>query len=427
MPKNDHADSWYAASANLDLDFPVLQGALETDVCIVGGGYTGLSSAIHLRERGYDVALLEANRIGWGASGRNGGHVGTGQRQGQETLEKLVGADHARALWRLGVEAVDTVETLIERHGIDCELKRGNLHLAAKARHATALQREAEHLCKVYDCHEMRFVPAAQIGALTCARGFHGGLLDTAARHLHPLNYALGLGAAADRAGARLFEGSAARAFEEGPRIRVTTDRGEVRAHFLILACNGYLGELAPPVAGTIAPLNNYMLATQPLPATLAARLTRDDVSMSDSLAVINYWKLSADNRLLFGGGETWTGHFPRDIGAFVRRRMLRIYPELADTRVDYSWGGTLAVTRNRMPDFGRLSPAVFYAQGYSGHGVPIATVAGKLIAEAVAGSAERFDVMAAVPAPPLPQNALLRRTAIAAAMLFYRLRDRLG
>ncbi|MDZ7785463.1 MAG: FAD-binding oxidoreductase [Halioglobus sp.] len=427
MPTSAHVDSWYAASANRELDLPVLQGELTTDVCIVGGGYTGLSSAIHLRERGYEVALLEANRIGWGASGRNGGHVDTGQRLGQRALEKLVGPDRARALWRLGLEAVDTVENLIERHGIECELKRGNLHLAAQARHATALRREAEHLQRAYDYPRVRFVPAAEIGSLTCARGFHGGLLDTGARHLHPLNYALGLGAAAVRAGARLFEGSAVRAFEEGPRIRVTTDRGAVRARFLILACNGYLGNLAPRAAARIAPLNNYMLATQPLPATLAARLTRDDAAMSDTLAVINYWKLSADNRLLFGGGETLTGRAPGNIGAFVRRRMLRIYPELADTRIDYGWGGTLAVTRNRMPDFGRLAPAVYYAQGYSGHGVPIATLAGKLIAEAVAGSAERFDVMASVPAPPFPKNPLLRRTAIAAALLLYRLRDRLG
>jgi len=215
--------------------------------------------------------------------------------------------------------------------------------------------------------------------------------------------------------------------YTEGDKVHVKTDSGEVSADFVVLACNGYLERLEPRTAGRIMPINNYMLATEPLDEELARRLIRDDTSMSDSLFVINYWKLSADRRLLFGGGESYTRRFPADIGAFVRKYMLRIYPELADTRIDYGWGGTLAITMNRMPDFGSLSPKVFYAHGYSGHGVPIATLAGKLLAEAISGTAERFDVMASLPSPRFPGGTLLRWPGLVAGMLFYSLRDRLG
>ncbi len=427
MQNTSHVDSWYAASANQQLSFPPLQGEVSADVCIIGGGYTGLSSAIHLRKAGYSVALLEANKIGWGASGRNGGHVGTGQRADQETLEKLVGLDHAKALWQLGLEAVDTVCDLISEFQIDCELKTGNLHVASKAKEQPWLIEEAEHLQKVYDYQQIRYVDSSELADMTSGQGFHGGVLDEGSRHLHPLNYALGLAKAADTLGAELYEGSRVLSYTEGHQVCVKTDSGTVKSKYLVLACNGYLEKLEPRTAGRIMPINNYMLATEPLPEALARRLIRDDTSMSDSLFVIDYWKLSADNRMLFGGGESYSRRFPADIGNFVRKYMLRIYPELETTRIDYGWGGTLAITLNRMPDFGRLSSQVFYAHGYSGHGVPTATLAGKLLAEVIAGSAERFDVMASVPSRTFPGGTLLRWPGLVAGMLFYSLRDRLG
>ena len=427
MQKQPHVESWYAASANLQLDFPSLQGEVAADVCIVGAGYTGLSTAIHLRQLGYSVAVLEANKVGWGASGRNGGHVGTGQRADQDELEKLVGLDHAKALWQLGLEGVDTVCQLIEQHNIDCELKQGNLHAASKAKEVGGLREEVDHLRSVYDYQDISFVDRDELAQLTSGKGFHGATLDMGARHLHPLNYALGLARAAQELGAQVFEGSRVLSYTEGDHVRIKTGQGEVKARFMILACNGYLEKLEPRAAGRIMPINNYMLATEPLPDELARRLIRDNTSMSDSLFVINYWKLSADNRLLFGGGETYTRRFPADIKNFVRKYMLHIYPELADTRIDYGWGGTLAITMNRMPDFGRLSPNVFYAHGYSGHGVPIATLAGKLLAEVISGTAERFDVMANVPSPQFPGGTLLRWPGLVAGMLFFSLRDRLG
>tara|TARA_R110000823_G_scaffold47903_2_gene121758 strand:- start:11515 stop:12801 length:1287 start_codon:yes stop_codon:yes gene_type:complete len=420
-------DSWYAASANTSIGFPTLRGAVEADVCIIGGGYTGLSSALHLRERGYSVALLEAEHIGWGASGRNGGHVATGQRVDQAGLEKLVGSEHAHALWRLGLESVETVEELVRKHAIACDLRHGNLHVAARASEIPALQREVEHLARDYAYDKLRFVPPEELAELTSAQGYHAGVLDAGARHLHPLNYALGLARATREAGATVYENSRVTGFDEGATVRVRTAEGEVRARFVILACNGYLNNLDRRAAGRIMPINNFMLATQPLSRALAERLISHDNSMSDSLFVINYWNLSADRRLLFGGGETYTRRFPRDIRAFVRKTMLRVYPELAATRIDYGWGGTLAITMNRMPDFGRLGPNIFYAQGYSGHGVPTATLAGKLLAEVISGTAERFDVMASVPTPRFPGGTLLRWPGLVAGMLFYSLRDRLG
>lgn len=427
MQKQPHIDSWYAASVNQQLEFPALAGDASADVCVIGGGYTGLSTAIHLRQRGYSVIVLEANRMGWGASGRNGGHVGTGQRADQGQLEKWVGLEHARALWQLGLEAVETVCRLIEEYRIDCDLRPGNLHVTSKEKETGELQAEVEHLQQVYGYDQIRYVDGVELAQMTSARKFCGGTLNMGCRHLHPLNYALGLARAASELGATLHEGSRVTSYSEGEQIRVRTDRGEVRARFLVLACNGYLEKLEPRTAGRIMPINNYMLATEPLGEPLARRLIRDDVSMSDSLFVINYWKLSADNRLLFGGGESYSRRFPADIGGFVRKYMLRIYPELEHTAIEYGWGGTLAITMNRMPDFGRLSPQVFYAHGYSGHGVPIATLAGKLLSEVISGTAERFDVMAGVPSRQFPGGTLLRWPGLVAGMLFYSLRDRLG
>jgi gamma-glutamylputrescine oxidase len=424
---SEHIDSWYAASADQNMVFPTLQGEHTADVCIIGGGFTGLSAAIHLRERGYSVTLLEANRLAWGASGRNGGHVGVGQRVDQDRLETMVGMAHAKQLWEIGLEANDTVASLIERFNIDCELKQGNLHVASKAHENDELREYAEHLQRHYNHSEVSYIEPADVAQMTSGQGFHGGLLNKKSKHLHPLKYAQGLASAASSLGAQLHEHSRVLSYSEGGNVTVNTAGGTVTASYLVLACNGYLEKLEPRAAGRIMPINNFMLATEPLPETLARRLIRDDTSMSDSLFVINYWKLSADNRLLFGGGENYTRRFPSDIKAFVRKCMLQIYPELTDTRIDYGWGGTLAVTMNRLPDFGCLSAQVFYAHGYSGHGVPTATMAGKLLAEVISGSAERFDIMANIPIRAFPGGTLLRWPGLVAGMLFYSLRDRLG
>ncbi|MEP5766060.1 MAG: FAD-binding oxidoreductase [Halieaceae bacterium] len=426
MTLNGHIDSWYAASANQALSFPQLKGELEVDICIVGGGYTGLSSALHLRDKGYSVALLEAERVGWGASGRNGGHCSTGQRADQEALEAKLGMEHAQRLWQLGLEAVDTVCDLVQRHDIDCELKTGDLHVAAKPSHVDDLKAYADKLQRDYHYDKARFIEREELEQMTSSRRYFAGLADSGGRHLHPLNYALGLAAAADRAGAQLYEQSRVTAYSEGQKVTVRTEQGAVKARYMILACNGYLEKLSRSAAGKIMPINNFVLATEPLGEERARSLIRDDSCMADSLFVVNYWKLSRDWRLLFGGGESYTRRFPADLKGFVRKRMLQTYPELADTRIDYAWGGTLAITMSRMPSFGRLAGNIYYAQGYSGHGVPIATLAGKLLAEAIAGSAERFDIMASVPAPTFPGGTLLRWPGLVLAMGWHAMLDRL-
>lgn len=424
-----HTDSWYAASASPHRRFPALQGEVESDVCVVGGGYTGLSTALHLRKLGFSVTLLEAQRIGWGASGRNGGHVGTGQRADQTSLEKWVGPGAAKDLWRLGLEAVELVCNLISEFYIKCELREGNLHLAAKKRHVQGLRDEAEHLSKVYGYDQLRFVDSTEMGWMTRAQGMHGALLDQGARHLHPLKYAYGLAKAADLLGADIHEGSEVLGYtdNDGAQVQVRTASGSVKARFLVLACNGYLGHLEPRIAGNIMPINNFILATEPLSKEQQAAVTRDNFSLSDTLYVINYWKLSADGRLLFGGGENYSSRFPKDIPAFVWPHMLKIYPELANVAIEYGWGGTLGITMNRMPDFGRLGRRTFYAQGFSGHGVPTATMAGYLLAAAISGDTDDFSRMAAVPTHRFPGGTLLRKPGLVAGMLFYSLLDRLG
>ena len=426
LKPEEHTRSYYAASCAYQFDLPELEADIEADVCVVGGGYTGVSTALHLAEKGYRVVLLEANRLGWGASGRNGGHAGTGQRKEQIELERNLGHEMAATLWDMGLEAVALLEDLIIRHNIQCDLKRGILHVAAKAGDVTELREGVEYLQQNYNYTGSRFVDKKETLEMVGSEGFHGGMLDTPSIHLHPLNFLLGMADAAIKAGVQVFEKSRVLNISKGDPVVIKTAKGRVSAKFTVLGCNGYLGKLMPEIAGEIMPINNFMLATEPLPETLARELIRDDVALQDSLFVIDYWKLSADNRLLFGGGENYSPRFPRDLKAFVRKYMLRIYPQLKNTRIDYAWGGTLAITLNRMPDFGRVSDNIFYAQGFSGHGLPTATFAGKLISEVISGTAERFDIMAALPIMKFPGGTLLRWPGLVAGMLYYSLRDKL-
>ena len=424
----EYPNSWYRASAELLPQQSSLQGDVLADVCVIGAGYTGLSAALHLAKAGKQVVILEAARVGWGASGRNGGHVGTGQRADQFALEKWYGKETAKELWRLGLEAVDLVESLVKDHGIDCELGRGNIHYAAKSSHIGELREEIEHLETAYDYHQLRGVEKADLGALGSAQGFHYAMIDEGARHLHPLKYCLGLARAAMAAGVTIYEQSKATGLQvQGDGAVVQTSSGSIRADRVVLACNGYLEKLYSPIASNIMPINNFIVATEPLREEMARQINPLNASLSDSLFVINYWKLSEDRRLIFGGGETYSDKFPSSITDFVRPHLLGVYPELADTRLDFGWGGTLAITRNRMPDMGINQGVVYYAQGFSGHGVPTATMAGKLMARSILDSCEDFYLMAGLKTASFPGGPLLRRPSLVAGMLFYSLLDKLG
>ncbi|WP_299615420.1 FAD-binding oxidoreductase [uncultured Tateyamaria sp.] len=425
---NDRAgsypDSWYAASADIPPPRAELNGDVQADVCVVGAGYTGLSAALHLAQAGRRVVVLEAHRAGFGASGRNGGQLGTGQRVEQPYLEEMLGRDDARRLWDLGLEATDLVRDLISTHKIDCFYRPGVAWTAESDKDVADLHTYAEHMARHYD-HRVDVYNRDAFHAICPSPAYRGGVIDHLSGHLHPLRFALGLATAAEAAGVTLHENSAVTEVTEGPRIKLQTSEGTVTAPHVILACNGYLGDLNAPVAKRVMPINNFIAATAPLDDP--ARVLTRDIAVSDSRFVVNYFRLSHDNRLLFGGGESYGYRFPTDIAAKVRTPMTQIFPHLRDVPIDYAWGGTLAITMKRLPYVARLAPNMLSASGYSGHGVGTATHAGKLMAEAVMGQSNGFDAMAAIPSHPFPGGPRLRSPLLMLAMTWYTLRDRLG
>ncbi len=423
--QGEYPPSYYAATATPLAPFAPLRGEARADVCVIGGGYTGLSAALHLAERGLSVVLLEAHRMGFGASGRNGGQVGSGQRLDQDDLERMVGPGDARRMWDMAEEAKALVRDLIARHGIPVTFHPGIAHACRSDREVDHARRYADKLRRDYGYEAIEPLDRDAIRALIGSRAFAGGELDHGAGHLHPLNYALGLAQAAAGAGVRLHENSVVSRIEPGVQPVVHTAEGHVRASHVIIAANGYLGSLEPKVAARVMPINNFIVATEPLGDRAKDVLARP-VAVADTRFVVNYWRLSEDNRLLFGGGESYGYRFP-DIVKTVRKPMLEIYPQLADARIDYAWGGTLAITVNRMPCFLRVAPNILSASGYSGHGVAMATMAGKVLAETVAGQAGRFDLMASLPQPRFPGGPALRWPLLVLAMAWYSTRDRLG
>ena len=423
--RGEYPPSYYAATATPLAPFPMLKGQHKADVCIVGGGYTGLSAALHLAQRGYDVVLLEAHRAGFGASGRNGGQVGSGQRQDQVWLEKTVGKENAHRLWSLAEEAKALVRSLITYHAMPVTFHPGIAHACRTEAEVRDAHAYAEKLHRDYGYTHLEPLDQAGIRRLIGSTAYKGGTIDRDAGHLHPLNYALGLAAAAAKAGVRIHEMSEVHRVEPGQNPVVRTSAGHVACDTVILAGNGYLGQLNLQVAAKVMPINNFIIATEPL-GDRAKDILAEPVAVDDSRFVVNYWRLSEDNRLLFGGGESYGYRFP-DILKTVSKPMLEVYPQLKDARIDYAWGGTLAITMNRMPCFTRPAKNVLSASGYSGHGIAMATLAGKLLAEATAAQSERFDLMASLPQPRFPGGVTLRSPLLVMAMTWYAMRDRLG
>ena len=419
--------SYYVATAKGMQLAPPLEGDSRADICIVGGGFTGVATALHLAERGYKAVVVEAQRLGWGASGRNGGQLSGGQRIDPEAMTAIVGAEQARRLWDLGEEAKNLVKQRIAEHAIDCDLKPGIIGAGCRPGDAAEMQDHARHLNDDYGYMSIRPLDRAELRALVASDRYHGGYFDSDAAHLHPLNYLLGLAAAARAAGAEFHELTPAQKIvHNGGKPVVHTPRGRVTADHVVLACNGHLGGLEPRIASAIMPINNFVIATAPLGAERARGLIANDAAVADSKYVIDYFRLTAEGRLLFGGGESYRQAYPKDIAGLVRRCMLKVFPQLADVAIDYAWGGKVAITMNRLPAFGRLDGDVFYAMGFSGQGLALTTLAGKLIAEAVAGQAGRFDVMAQIPTPRFPGGTLLRWPSLVAGMLYYSLKDKL-
>lgn len=403
---------------------PPLAGDRVCDVCIVGAGIAGCSAALHLAERGFSVLLLEAQSVGWGASGRSGGQVLPGTAAPQSQLRGLLGASDARRVWDTTVDGLGLLRSLIARHAIDCAWTPGHLQVAIKPRQADALRAESEQLARHYDYPSTRFIERDELRSLIASERYIAALYDGASGHVDPLRYTRGLAHAAERAGALVCEGTRVLEYRPGDPASVRTAFGTVRAAHILLAGNAWLGEVAPELAARILPVGTYMIATEPLGADRAAALIRNNAAVADSNWVLDYFRRSADHRLLFGGRVSYSGLDPGAGAAATRRRLLAVFPQLADVPVAQAWGGYLDITVNRAPDFGRLGPNIWYLQGFSGHGIALAGSAGKLAAEAISGTAERFDVFARIPHRRFPGGPYLRRPALVLAMLWYRLRD---
>lgn len=427
MAIQPHASSYYAASAHPAPDRQALAGSVDCDVCVVGGGIAGCSAALHLAERGYRVALLEENRIGWGASGRSGAQAIYGLAAPQSKVKSLIGPDAARTVWEVTVEALALIRELIARHRIDCDWVQGHMLTAIKQRHHADLHAELEELRDHYQYPSVRYMPRDEVRSVLATDRYIGALYDSHSGHLHPLNYTLGLAAAAERAGVRIFEGTRAQNFTNtasGGTALLRTPGGEVRSRHVVLCGNVYLGDTARVLTSKIMAVATYIVATEPLGAERARALIANNAAVSDMNWVLDYFRLSADHRLLFGGRVNYSGLSSFDAPGATRARMLGVFPQLSDVRIDYAWGGDVDITLNRAPHFGRLAPNIYFLQGFSGHGIALTGIAGKLVAEAIAGTAERFDVFARIPHANFPGGAALRRPALVLAMLYYRIKD---
>jgi gamma-glutamylputrescine oxidase len=404
-----------------------LRGETRADVCIVGGGISGLSAALHLIERGFSVALLEAKHLGFGGSGRSGGQTIFGYACGQEKLENLVGEADARFMWDIALEGMKLQRELIARHSIACDYVAGHMHVGVKARHDTELRAEVESLHTKYGYRSVRLVGHEELRTLVPSERYTTGIHDSNSGHLNPYKYTLGLGSAAARAGVRIFENSWVTKLEVASRADadnlVHTASGTVRARHLLIAGNALLGALVPALARKLMAVGTYIAATEVLGEERARTLITNNAAVADINWVLDYFRRSADHRLLFGGRVSYSGVDPFDSARVLRARISRVFPKL-NPRIDYAWGGYVDITPNRAPHFGRLAPNVYFLQGFSGHGMVLSGIAGKLVAEAMAGSASRFDVFAKIPHRDFPGGAVFRRPALVLAMLWFRLKD---
>lgn len=424
----EHTGSYYAASRKLQSDYPQLDGNLDCDVVVVGGGFTGVSTTLFLAERGYDVVLLEASRIGWGASGRNGGQLIDGFTDTDKFRRKF-GESAAEMVWQMGGECRDIVVQRIEKYAIDCDLKFGYLDVAARGRPAElrGLQAHLEERTRRDFPYEMRLVGEDELREWIRTDAYVAGLSNAGNGHLHPLNLCAGEARAAADLGARVFEQTRVNRICHGAQPVVETGHGNVSAKKVVLAGNAYLRDAEPRIRDTIFPAGSYIIATEPLGEERAHELLPADVAFCEQCVALNYFRLSADKRLLFGGMCNYSGRHPRSIRAAMLPRLLKVFPALADVAIDYEWGGNIAISINRCPQFGRIEGNTYYAQGFSGHGLAPSHLAGKMLADVVCGDAEQFDVFARIRHLSIPGGKWFAGPAVALGMSYFRLKEMLG
>lgn len=417
------APSYYALNDVSGIRAP-LRGDVSCDVAVLGGGIAGCSAALHLAKRGYKVALLEARRVGYGASGRSGGQTIFGLAVSQQKLERDVGRADAKRLFDLSNAALELTQSLIREYAIDCDYRANQMHVAVKPRHLEELAQWARELHEDYGYSSVRLLNRDELQDHVRSERYLGGLLDPRSGHLQPLKYTQGVARAAETAGAVLYEESEVLRYDDGREVRLHTAHGSVRCAHLVLCGNAYIGAVAPRLARRILGVGTYIIATEPLGAERARALLPSNAAVADVNWILDYFRRSQDDRLLFGGRVSYSSVQPPRLAESMRRRMVRVFPSLSNVKVTHAWGGYLDITMSRAPDFGRLAPNVYYLQGFSGHGVALAGLAGQLAAEAIAGTAERFDVFARIPHRDFPGGRLLRRPSLMLAMLYYRLRD---
>jgi glycine/D-amino acid oxidase-like deaminating enzyme len=422
----EHAGSYYAATTHWQTDYPVLQGEHRCDVAVVGAGFTGVSTALHLAERGYDVALIEANRVGWGASGRNGGQLidGIVELEKIHEIGRKYGEIAANTVRQIGLDCRNVVLDRIEKYSINCDLKFGFLDVALSQGDLDYFTAEVERKRNTGYPHKMELVSKEDLHTVVGSDIYLGGMVNRGNGHLHPLNLCIGEARAAEELGTRIFEQSTVTRVIHGEKPRVETAAGVMHARKVVLAGNAYLGKSEPKLYGRVIPAGSYIIATEPLEADLAHELLPQDMAVCDQRVGLDYFRLSADNRMLFGGLCNYSGRDPKSITGAIRPNMVKVFPQLKDVRIDYEWGGYIAISIKRIPQFGRIEGNTWYAQGYSGHGVAPTHIAGQILADAISGDMERFDVFEKVRHWRLPGGKWFANPALALGMLYYRLKE---
>lgn len=426
MPHKDHPASYYAATANSANARPELQENKQVDVCIIGAGYTGLSTALFLLENGFSVAVLEAARVGFGASGRNGGQIVNSYSRDLDSIERSVSDSAAKLIGEMAFEGGQIIRDRVARYGIECDLKDGGVFAALNPKQMRHLE-DQKALWERYGYQHLELLDNQHIRQVVACDRYVGGMLDKQGGHIHPLNLALGEAAAVESLGGAIHENSPAVRIERGNEALVHTPKGAVRAKFVVVAGNAYLGNLIPELAAKSMPCGTQVIATEPLDEALAKSLLPQDYCVEDCNYLLDYYRLSADKRLIYGGGVVYGARDPADVESIIRPKMLKTFPQLENVKINYAWTGNFLLTLSRLPQVGRLDNNIYYSQGCSGHGVTYTHIAGKIIAEALSSQAARFDAFASLPHYPFPGGQRFQIPLSALGAMYYTLRDRLG
>jgi gamma-glutamylputrescine oxidase len=427
FPENttEHTDSWYAATAATAENYPTLEGNIETDILVVGGGFSGVNTMLELSERGYQVALIEANRLCWGASGRNGGQIIGGLGHSAGKFSKVIGEQGVRDIYQMGIEGVEIIRHRVDRYAIDCDLRWGYCDVALKPRHNRWYEQTLQEQQENGYPHELTLLDSTQVKAFVGSDAYIGGLYNaTGGGHLHPMKLCLGEAKAAHAQGAQIFEQSRALRIDHGEQVRVQTEHGSVTARQLVLCGNAYMENLVPQLATRVLPASSCLIATEPLSEDLAASVLPQDVAVCDPRTTLDYFRLTSDRRLLFGGLSNYTGLVPTNYSAVMQGKMLKIFPQLEGVKVDYAWDGQMGIGLNRMPQLGKPAENVYYIQAYSGHGVAPTHIMARVTAEAFCGESQRFQMMSKIHHWPFPGGKYLRRPGMALGMLYYKALD---